>query len=347
MAVGRQVIDTRQNRPRRPLPYDRAITSEPAIPESTESIRVEIADRVATIRFNRPEKRNALDRASIRLLSQIYARLDDDDSVRAMVLTGTGTAFCSGADLSRPGGAFKAPRDPGAYRSSPPRPLAFQLRKPVIAAINGDAVGLGMTLALHTDIRIIAGEARWGVVQARRGVVGDALAHWTLVRSVGTAKAAEILLTGALFSGDDALRLDVASRCLPADQVYPAALAMAQDIARSTSPLSVGLSKRILWRAADGDIDEIDELESVAHRILMGRPDALEGGRAALEKRSPVWTSNVRTEWPLDGPFAAPAPAGAPPSGSPPGGSDGPFAAPAPAGAPPSGSPQAGAAGLG
>jgi enoyl-CoA hydratase/carnithine racemase len=263
--------------------------------------------RVAVVVLDGPDRLNALGRTAITALSNTYAKLDADDEVRAIVLTGAGRAFCSGADLARRGGAFKAPRDPSSYRSSPPRPLAFQLRKPVVAAINGHAVGLGMTLALHCDARIIAREARWGVVQVRRGVVPDALAHWTLVRSVGTARAAEILLTGRLFAGEEALRLGVANRVLPADEVLSAAIALAEEMAAG-SPLSVAMSKRILWSAADGTAPVVDELESVAHRVLMGRPDALEGGRAAFEKREPDWASSVRDGWPAEGPFADPTP---------------------------------------
>jgi len=268
-------------------------------------------DGVAVVTFNRPARLNALSGAGMAALAAAYARLDADPAVRAVILTGAGRAFCSGADLSRRGGAFQAPADVATFRSSPPRPLAFQIRKPVIAAINGHAVGLGMTLALHCDLRLMASEARWGVVQVRRGVVPDAVAHWTLVRSVGTARAAEILLTGRLFDGPEAVALGVANRCLPAAEVLPAARALARELATEVSPLSAGLCKRMLWAAADGDVDDIDRLESEAHRWLMGAPDALEGGRAALEKRPPRWRSSVR-DWPSEGPFASGWPPPAP-----------------------------------
>jgi enoyl-CoA hydratase/carnithine racemase len=269
----------------------------------TDGILVDIADGVAVITLNRPEFLNALDPRSVRDLSAAYERLDADESVRVVVLTGTGRAFCAGVDLTRPGGAFQAPYQPDEYRSSPRRPLAFQIRKPVLAAINGHAVGLGVTLALHCDIRYIAAEAQWGVVQVRRGVVPDALAHWTLTRAVGTANAAEILLTGRLFNGTDALRLGVASRCLPAADVLPAVMELAREMAREVSPLSVALSKRILWAAADGDMALVDDLEREAQLLLLGRPDAMEGGTAALQQRRPEWQSEVGRDWPTDGPF--------------------------------------------
>ena len=269
-----------------------------------DAVTVDVEDGIATVTLNRPERLNALDSRAIRLLSSIYAKLDADDAVTAIVLTGAGRAFCSGADLSRPGGAFQAPRKRESYRSSPVRPLAFQLRKPVIAAINGHAIGLGMTLAMHCDFRLIAETARWGIVQVRRGVVPDAISHWTVTRAVGMANAAEILLTGRLFDGSDAVRLGVASRVLAADKVLPTALELARELVAECSPMSLAMSKRILWSAADGDADLIDDLESEAHRYLMGRPDSLEGGRAAHQKRQPVWDSRISRDWPTDGPFA-------------------------------------------
>jgi enoyl-CoA hydratase/carnithine racemase len=271
---------------------------------SSDPVLVAISDGVAVVTLNRPERLNALNGRSLSMLAEAYQRLDDDDDVRVVVLTGAGRAFCSGADLAREGGAFQAPEDRGSFRSSPPRPWAFEIRKPVIAAINGHAIGLGMTLALHCDLRIVAAEARWGVVQVRRGVVGDALSHWTLVRSVGTARAAEILLTGRLFDGAEAVALGVANRCLPAIDVLSAAVALASEMAVQASPMSMAMSKRILWAATDHGVSEIDDLESAAHQVLMGQPDAMEGGAAAFAKRDPVWRSKVSRDWPTDGPFA-------------------------------------------
>jgi enoyl-CoA hydratase/carnithine racemase len=271
-------------------------------------------DGVAVVTLNRPERLNAVTGAGLALLAETYRSLDADDDVRAVVLTGAGRAFCTGADLRREAGAFAAPSDMATFRSSPPRPLAFQIRKPVIAAINGHAVGLGFTLALHCDVRIIAEEARWGVVQVRRGMVGDAVSHWTLVRTIGVAKAAELLLAGRMHTGPEAVRLGIASTCLPAAQVLTAATSLATEMAESCSPLSMAFSKRILWAAADGDVAAVDELETEAHRLLMGSADAMEGGLAGAERRSPAWTSRVARDWPASGPFADGV-AGGPPEG--------------------------------
>ena len=281
---------------------EKVVTDIPSA--DSEAVTVDIEEGVATVTLNRPERLNALDSRAIRLLSAIYERLDADDTVSAIVLTGAGRAFCSGADLSRPGGAFQAPRKRETYRSSPARPLAFHIRKPVIAAINGHAIGLGMTLAMHCDFRFMAETARWGIVQVRRGVVPDAISHWTVTRAVGMANAAEILLTGRLFDGPEAVRLGVASRVLAAEEVLPAALELARELVSECSPMSLAMSKRILWSAADGDADLVDDLESEAHRYLMGRPDSLEGGRAAHHKRQPVWDSRISRDWPTSGPFA-------------------------------------------
>ncbi len=267
-------------------------------------IDVEVRDRVAVITLNQPDKLNALSGGAIGDLSAAYERLDRDDEVVVIVLTGAGRAFCSGADLSRPGGAFQAPADRPAFRSAPPHPWAFEIRKPVLAAINGHAIGLGMTIALHADIRVIADEAKWGVVQARRGVVGDAVSHWTLARAVGLARAAEVLLTGRLFTGPEAVAMGVASRALPAGEVLPFVMDTANEMVRECSPLSLAFSKRILWAAADTSAPAVDDLESAAHSVLMGAPDALEGGAAAFEKRAPQWTSSVPRDWPATGPFA-------------------------------------------
>ncbi len=178
------------------------------------------------------------------------------------------------------------------------------MRKPVIAAINGHAIGLGMTIAMQCDLRFMAEGAKWGIVQNARGVVPDAQSHWTVVQAVGLAKAAEILLTGATFLAEDALRLGVVSRLLPADEVLPAALELARSMAANVSPLSAGLSKRILWAATTSTAHEVDELEREAHLLVMGRPDSREGGAAFFARRLPEWESAVPRDWPAGGPFA-------------------------------------------
>ncbi|MBI5736534.1 MAG: crotonase, partial [Mycolicibacterium neoaurum] len=155
---------------------------------------------------------------------------------------------------------------------------------------NGHAIGLGLTLALQCDIRFFAADARYGIVQVRRGVVGDAYAHWVLPRLVGIANAAEILLTGATFDGDRAVALGLGSRVLPAEEVLPTALQVARDIAANTAPMSVAASKRLLWDSFDLTREQVGTRETEIHLKLMAHEDAAEGVRAYLQRRAPRWT---------------------------------------------------------
>jgi enoyl-CoA hydratase/carnithine racemase len=275
---------------------------ESTAPIDEGSVEVDIRGGVAVVTLQRPERLNALTGTMLAALSAAYGRCDLDDDVRVVVLTGAGAAFSAGADLSAGRGTFDPVADPAAFRSSPVRPAAFEVRKPVIAAVNGHAVGLGFTLALQCDLRIMAEEAKWGVVQARRGAVGDAHSHWTLVRSVGTARAAEILLTGRMFTGADALALGVGNWVVPAADVLPIALDLAAEMAERVNPLSAALSKQILWAATTAGADEVDDLERRAHVALFAQPDAHEGAAAFVEKRSPRWSSAVPADWPADWP---------------------------------------------
>jgi enoyl-CoA hydratase/carnithine racemase len=260
-------------------------------------LRMEVDDRVAIITLHRPEVLNAFSTRMGLELEAAYRECDRRDDVRAVVLTGTGRAFCAGADLSRGGDTFGA-QEPREFRSDPFSMHAWDVRKPVIAAINGHAVGLGLTLALQTDIRLVAEDAKCGIVQNRRGVLPDLRSHWTLTRAVGHARAAEILLTGRLFSGTELAAMGAASRALPAVDVLPAAVALAHEIAVNTAPVSVGASKRILWMDPPPSGEEIDRLEREVHLHLLGTPDAREGALAFLEKRDPEWSLTVNDDWP-------------------------------------------------
>jgi enoyl-CoA hydratase/carnithine racemase len=267
----------------------------------------EVRDRVAVITLDRPEQRNAFTGAMGDSLGHAYARCDTDDDVRAVVLTGAGDAFCAGADLGGGGDTFAAPSEEREgslltakreFSSSPVRPTAWEIRKPVIAAMNGHAIGIGMTLALHCDVRFMATGAKYGIVQVRRGVLPDAHSHWTLPRVAGFAHATELLLTGRHFTAEEAVAMGIASRALPADEVLGAAFEMARDIAVNTAPLSVALSKRILWSDPPLTATETDRLETEYHRVVMGREDAKEGVLAYLERREPRWTLSPTRDWP-------------------------------------------------
>ena len=243
---------------------------------------------VATITLNRPKQRNAVGDGMREELADAYLTCDGDDTVRAIVLTGAPPAFCAGADLAAGEDTFA---EPGAGFSAAGIDVpAWTLSKPVIAAVNGHAIGLGLTLALQCDFRFFAADARYGVVQVRRGVVGDAYSHWVLPRLVGIANAAEILLTGATFDGHRAVELGLGSRVLDADEVLPTALEVAHDIATNTAPMSVAASKRLLWDSFDLDRAAVGRRETEIHLAVMGHDDAKEGVRAHLERRPPDWS---------------------------------------------------------
>ena len=246
---------------------------------------------VATITLNRPQQRNAVGDGMRGELADAYRRCDRDDAIHVVVLTGAPPAFCAGADLAAGDRTFTEP-GPGFSAAGIDVP-AWTLSKPVIAAVNGHAIGLGLTLALQCDIRLFAADAKYGVVQVRRGMVGDAYSHWILPRLVGLSNAAEILLSGATFDGHRAVALGLGSRVLDADDVLPAAIDLARDIAENAAPASVAASKRLLWDSFDLDRDEIGRRETDIHLDLMRLDDAKEGVRAFQEGRAPNWTGRT------------------------------------------------------
>jgi enoyl-CoA hydratase/carnithine racemase len=261
-----------------------------------DHVAFDMIDRVAVVTLNRPEKRNAFTGTMGEELGRAYATCDADDEVRAVVVTGAGRAFCAGADLAGAGDTFAAPS--GDFTASPVRPPAWEVRKPVIAAVNGPAIGIGLTLPMQCDVRLVAEDAKLAFAHVRRGVIPDAHAHWTVPRAIGFARAAELLLTGRPFSGREAAEMGLASRALPTAEVLPAALQLARDIAVNTAPLSVALSKRLLWQSPPPNRDEVERLETELHRHLMGTADAREGVVAYLERREPRWHASVSRDWP-------------------------------------------------
>jgi len=264
---------------------------------SYEDIRFDVNDGVAIITLHRPDHLNAYSGKMGIELGDAYRTCDDDDSIRAVVLTGSGRAFCAGADMSAGEDTF-AKQDVTTFSAAAVDPPAWEVRKPVIAAINGHAVGLGLTLALQCDMRIAAIEGKYGVLQVRRGMMPDAYSHWTLPRLVGMERAASLLLTGRKITGAEAVEMGIASQALPADEVLPAAIEIAKDIALNTAPLSVAIAKRLLWESPNLTWAEVGHKETELHHHLMGRPDAIEGPVAWLEHRQPQWKSSVKNDWP-------------------------------------------------
>ena len=262
-----------------------------------EDLRVEVDGPVAILTLDRPDQLNAFSGAMGRSLTAALRAADADDAVRVVVLTGAGRAFCAGADFSGGSGVFGAPTK-DTFSSDPLDDFhPWDVRKPVIAAVNGHAVGLGLTMTLQCDIRIVAADAKLGIVQTRRGILPDLHSHWTLPPIVGHARATELLLTGRMFRGHDALEWGLATEALPAEQVLPRALELAHEIASHTAPISVGASKRLLWMHAPPP-ERVNELERDIHLHLMGTADSREGVMAYMEKRDPQWSLTMSEDWP-------------------------------------------------
>lgn len=257
-----------------------------------QDIRFAVTEGVAVIELHRPDRLNAYSGKMGQELGDAYHRCDQDDSIRAVVVTGAGKAFCAGADMSAGEDTF-AKQDEKTFTAAGVDPPAWEVRKPVIAAMNGHAVGIGLTLALQCDIRIAANEGQYGVLQVRRGIMPDGYSHWTLPRLVGTGWATYILLTGRRLTGTEAVAIGLAVRSLPSGEVLPAALDIARDIAKNTAPLSVAISKHLLWESLMLSSAEVGRKETELHHHLMGRSDAIEGVMAWLERREPDWKMRV------------------------------------------------------
>jgi enoyl-CoA hydratase/carnithine racemase len=262
-------------------------------------LTVEVDGGVAVLTLNRPEQLNAYTAEMGMLLSRAYRDCDDDDDVRAIVITGAGRAFCAGADFSGNASPFDTPADDSGFSASPIDPAAFELRKPVIAAVNGHAIGIGMTIALQADIRIVADDAKYAVAQVRRGVIPDCMSHWTLAQLTNLGVAAEVLLTGRTFTGAEVVAWGIANYALPAAQVLERALEIARDIATNVAPMSAALSKRLLWDSAINGYTprQVAELETRLHHRVMGSDDAREGVAAFLDRRAPRFTARLSAAW--------------------------------------------------
>jgi enoyl-CoA hydratase/carnithine racemase len=258
------------------------------------------ADGVALITLNRPERLNAVGADMLELLSEFYRRCDEDDEVRAVVVTGAGRAFCAGADMSDAARTFDVSQAGGFddFSAAGVGFPAFRIRKLVVAAVNGHAIGLGMTLAMQCDVRIFAEQGKYGIVQVRRGVMGDAYSHWTMVRLVGLAKAAEIMLTGRTYQGSELERLGVANQIVDSADVLATALEIARDTAIHAAPLSVAVSKRLLWESMNLTAEQVERRETELHKHIMPKPDAIEGPVSHVERRRPNWQLRVSRDWP-------------------------------------------------
>lgn len=269
-------------------------------------IRYEVTDAIATVTLNRPEKMNAFTGVMMHELLDVFDRIDADDAVRAVIVTGEGKAFCAGADLSSGAKTF----DDGDWSSKDDHRVRrdgggqvtlriFACKKPVIAAINGAAVGIGATMTLPMDVRLASSAARVGFVFTRRGIVPEACSSWFLPRAVGISRAAEWVYTGRIMSADEAHDGGLVRSVHAPDELLPAARALAREIADNTSGVSVALSRQMLWRML-GAAHPMD-----AHRVdsrgiqQRGRSaDAHEGVTSFLQKRPAQFTDSVAESLP-------------------------------------------------
>ena len=272
------------------------------MPEYT-AILTKVDDGVATIWLNRPEHRNSFSRAMQEELHVALEAFDADDAIRAIVVTGAGKYFSAGADLSRGGSTFSGRGEwrTGSEAATPERPPVpvWQMRTPVIAAMNGSAVGMGLTIPMSWDIRIAAADGKYGFVFPRRGIVAEAGSTWIVPRLIGASRAMEVMLTGRLISGTEAADIGLMSRALPADEVLPAALDIARDIAANTSAMSVAATKELIYRGlAEPDRAAHQQLEHEVFRWSGRQADAAEGVVAFLEKRPPAWKLSKSRDYP-------------------------------------------------
>ena len=284
-----------------------------------EQIIYEVAENIATITLNRPEKLNAFTGIMMNEMLDAFDQADADDNVRAIIVTGAGRAFCAGADLSAGPRTFDASREDRPDRKAAIKPdgtidwsnegvrdgggrltlRIFECLKPVIAAVNGPAVGVGVTMQLAMDVRLASENARFGFVFARRGIVPEACSSWFLPKIVGISQALEWAFTGRVFPAEEALEGGLIKQIYKPDQLIPAARALAREIADNTSQVSVALIRQMLWKMAGADHPM--EAHKVDSRGIFARgssADVKEGVASFLEKRPAKFPDKVSKDMP-------------------------------------------------
>ena len=283
-----------------------------------EQIKYEIEDNILTITLNRPDKMNAFTHVMMNELIAAFDAADADDNVRVIIVTGAGRAFCAGADLSEGGATFDRAARPDR-KTAPLRPNGevewsddavrdgggrvtlriFKSLKPVIGAINGAAVGIGVTMQLAMDIRLASENARFGFVFARRGIVPEAASSWFLPRLVGISQALEWCYSGRVFPAQEALAGRLVSKVLPPDDLLPAARAIAREIVENAAPVSIALIRQQMWRMLGAD--DPMEAHKVDSRGIYSRgqsADVREGVMSFLEKRPAEFKNKVSSDMP-------------------------------------------------
>ena len=268
-----------------------------------EDLRYEVVDHIGTITFSRPERLNAFRAATMLEFVKVLDRVDADDAVRAVVVTGAGRAFCAGADISGGAEAFEpaAPKPGGAVPRDGGGMLALRIyasKKPIIAAVNGASVGMGATMTLPMDVRLASTDARFGFVFTRRGIIPEGCSSWFLPRVVGIGTASEWMLTGRLVDAAAALEAGLVRSVHPPDELLPAAYALAREIADNAAPVSAAMTRQLLWRMLAAENPEIaHRAESVALASRSRSADAREGVEAFLAKRPAQFPGRVSADY--------------------------------------------------
>jgi enoyl-CoA hydratase/carnithine racemase len=265
-----------------------------------------VSERILTITFNRPDKLNAVDDLMGPEIIGALKSADMDDEIRVVIITGAGQAFCAGADLSagasvfqkdavRYGEEMESFRDGAGQMSLP----IYGMRKPVIAAINGAAVGMGITITLPADIRICSEKAKMAFVFSRRGIMADGCSSWFLPRIVGVSKALEWILSGRIIKPQEALAAGLVSEVLAPEDLMPRARQLALEIAVNTSPISVALNRQLIWKMMGADSPkEANYWDSKLGYWTFKQADMIEGVTSFLEKRPPNFKMKPSTDLP-------------------------------------------------
>ena len=268
-----------------------------------------VSDNVATITLNRPEALNSFTNVMMKELVDVFDLTDADDDVRVVIITGSGRAFCAGADLSGGGETFSDGRLTSAsgdeevrYRRDGGGTVTlrmFNSLKPVIGAINGAAVGIGVTMTLPMDVRLASENAKFGFVFTRRGIVPEACSSWFLPRLVGIAQATEWVFTGRVFGADEALAGGLIRSVHKPDELLPAARLLAREIIDNTAPVSVALSRQMLWRMMGAPHPmSAHRVDSRGIQIRGRSADTIEGVNSFLEKRPAKFEMTVSNDLP-------------------------------------------------
>jgi enoyl-CoA hydratase/carnithine racemase len=266
----------------------------------------EVSDNIATVTLHRPDKMNAFTGVMMNELLQVFDEIDADDNVRAVIVTGSGRAFCAGADLSHGAETFSdgklSGQTPTAVRRDGGGMVTlrmFRCNKPIIGAINGAAVGIGATMTLPMDIRIAADSAKMGFVFTRRGIVPEACSSWFLPRLVGISQAQEWVLTGRVFLADEALRDGLVRSIHPQEELLQVARELAKEIVDNAAPVSVALARQMMWRMLGASHPmEAHRVDSRGIQERGRSADTREGVMSFLQKRPAVFGDKVTTDVP-------------------------------------------------